>query len=75
MRNVKVNQKYKHFKGKVVEVIAIAKDSEDLSLKVIYKHDNDYWVRPYEEFISEVDKEKYPDIKQKYRFEEIKEDE
>lgn len=75
MRNIKVNQKYKHFKGMVVEVVALAKDSEDLSLKVVYKHDDDYWVRPYEEFISKVDKIKYPDIKQKYRFEWLGEDE
>lgn len=29
------------------------------------------WVRDYEEFMSEVDHEKYPNIKQKYRFENI----
>jgi hypothetical protein len=29
-------------------------------------------VRPYDMFISKVDKEKYPDVKQEYRFEEIK---
>ena len=29
------------------------------------------WIRPYNMFNSKVDKEKYPDIKQEYRFEEI----
>lgn len=69
--DVVVGQKYKHFKGMIVEVIAIAKDSEDLSLKVVYKHvdNDDIWVRPLSEFVSKVDKVKYPDIKQEYRFE------
>lgn len=65
---VKAGQKYKHFKGIIVEVVAIAKDSEDLSLKVVYKHDNDIWVRSLEEFTSKVDKNKYPNASQEYRF-------
>ena len=48
--------------------MAIAKDSEDLSLKVVYKHDNDIWVRSLEEFTSKVDKNKYPNSYQEYRF-------
>lgn len=63
-----VGKKYKHFKGIIVEVMAIAKDSEDLSLKVVYKHDNDIWVRSLEEFTSKVDKNKYPNVHQEYRF-------
>lgn len=66
-----VGKKYRHFKGMIVEVLMLAKDSEDLSLKVVYKHidNDDIWVRPLSEFISKVDKVKYPDIKQEYRFE------
>ena len=38
---------------------------------VVYRSvsDNKVWVRPYEMFFSKVDKTKYPDVKQKYRFE------
>ena len=74
MRRVKEGEKYRHFKGNIYEIVAIAKDSEDLSPKVVYKHDNECWVRPYDMFISEVDHKKYPDVKQKYRFEKIKEE-
>lgn len=73
MREVKVGKKYKHFKGYIMEVIATAKHSETLEDMVIYKHidDDQIWARPMDMFNSLVDKEKYPDIDQKYRFEEI----
>lgn len=70
-RNVEIGAIYKHFKGKTVEVLMIGKDSEDLKDLVIYKHDNEIWVRPIDEFLSEVDHDKYPEIKQKYRFEKV----
>ena len=46
----------------------------DQSSMVVYRAmygDFKLYVRPYSEFISEVDKEKYPNIKQRFRFEEI----
>ena len=73
MRKIKIGAKYKHFKGKIVEVLMVAKDSEDLKEVVVYKHDNDTWVRPKDEFLSEIDRNKYPNVKKKYRFEEIEE--
>lgn len=70
MREVKLG-KYRHFKGDTVEVIAVALDSETLEEKVVYKHKDKIWVRDKEMFLSKVDKEKYPEVKQVYRFEEI----
>jgi hypothetical protein len=72
-REVKVGGIYRHFKGTFHKVICIAKDSETLEDKVVYTHEDtcEFWVRDMEEFLSEVDHKKYPDIKQKYRFELI----
>lgn len=74
MREVKVGKKYRHFKGNVIEVIAIAKNTENLEDMVIYNHDGDIWARPFSMFISEVDHSKYPEVNQVYRFEEIEDE-
>ena len=73
-REIKVGFLYKHFKGSIHKVICIAKDSETLEEKVIYTHEDtgEVWVRDKVEFLSEVDHVKYPEVIQKYRFEEIK---
>ena len=71
LRKIKIKGVYKHFKGKYYIVEDIGIDSETLEEKVIYRalyEDNKLWIRPLNEFLSEVDKKKYPDIKNKYRF-------
>ena len=72
-RTVKKGDVFKHFKGMNVEILEIAKDSETLEDVVVYRHlgTNELWVRPLKMFLSKVDKNKYPDIKQEYRFEKI----
>lgn len=75
-RKIKVGKIYKHFKGHVYEVINIARDSETLKKVVVYQNVNskEVWVRDYDMFNSLVDKNNYPDVKQKYRFEEASHD-
>lgn len=72
MREVKMNGIYRHFKGDYYIVVDIANDSETKDKVVVYRRlygDGSLWVRPLEMFLSEVDREKYPNVKQKYRFE------
>lgn len=72
---VVVGCKYKHFKGNVYKVLALANHTETNELLVIYQDLNDeskVWARPIEMFLSKVDKEKYPNCLQEYRFERIK---
>ncbi len=74
-RNVRIGGIYRHFKGSLHKVIGIALDSETLEEKVIYNHmdTGELWVRDKKDFLSLVDKHKYPDVSQEYRFELVEE--
>ena len=71
----KIGSVYRHFKGNLYEVKAIALHSETGEKMVVYQAlygEGDTYVRPYDSFVSKVDKVKYPDADQEYRFEEQK---
>ena len=65
---------YKHFKGGYYQILCIALDTETSREVVVYRQlfePYKTYVRPLGMFMEEVDIDKYPDIKQKYRFEKV----
>lgn len=75
MRQIpKAGEIYQHFKGNLYKIITVAEHTETKEQFVVYEAlygAHKHYIRPLNMFMSTVDRSKYPDVRQVYRFENI----
>ena len=70
--HISVGQTYRHFKGNLYKILAMAMHTETDESLVIYQAlygEKTVYARPQKMFLEEIDLVKYPTAEQKLRFE------
>lgn len=63
---------YRHFEGTIYKIIAIATHATSGETFIVYESpDHHVFTEPYDHFVQKVDRKKYPEATQKFRFEAV----
>ncbi len=78
MRHIpKPYEKYRHFKGGIYQILCVARHTESGEYMVVYQAlygSFGMFVRPLDMFMEPVDRQKYPEVLQEFRFELLQEE-
>ena len=73
-RDFQLEDTVQHFKGGLYKIIAIGTNTETEEKMIVYQSlkDKKIWIRPYDMFISKINRKKYPNAEHPYRFIRLK---
>ncbi|WP_130836969.1 DUF1653 domain-containing protein [Lachnoclostridium sp. Marseille-P6806] len=73
-REPRPQELYRHFRGKLYQIVTLAKDSETGETAVVYQAlypPYGVWVRKLSDFCARLEPSRYPDAEQRFRFERV----
>ena len=73
-RDFQLEDTVQHFKGGLYKIIAIGTNTETEEKMIVYQSlkDKKIWIRPYDMFISKINRKEYPNAEHPYRFIRVK---
>ena len=76
-QSINAGEIYRHFRGNLYQIVTVGKHADSLEEYVVYQAlygKFEVYIRSMQDFFQILDKDKYPDARQKVRFEKVEKD-
>lgn len=73
-QDIKAGDIYRHFQGNLYQIVTVGKHVETLEEYIVYQAlygEFQIYIQKLQDFFADLDKEKYPEIEQKYCYEKV----